>query len=74
MAVFSSVVAYSAYTYGLKKIEASETSVFTYLQPLFAIPIAVIFLGEKLTIYLIIGAILITLGVFVCESRPSSQS
>lgn len=74
MAVFSSVIAYSAYTYGLKKIEASEASVFTYLQPLFAIPAAVIFLGEKLTIYLVVGAILITLGVFVCESRPSSQS
>lgn len=74
MAVFSSVIAYSTYTYGLKKIEASEAAVFTYLQPMFAIPIAIIFLGEKLNTFLIIGSILITFGVIVCGSRRSSQS
>jgi drug/metabolite transporter (DMT)-like permease len=70
MAFFSSVIAYSAYTYGLKKIEASEASIWTYLQPLFAVPVAVFFLKEKITPAIIIGAVLITIGVFICESRP----
>lgn len=69
MAIFSSVVAYFAYIYGLTKIEASEATIFTYLQPIFAVPIAVIFLKEKLTLPFIIGAIFIIVGVFICEYR-----
>lgn len=69
MAVFSSVIAYSLFTYGLSKIEASEASIFTYLQPLFAIPVSILFLKENLNLYHIIGAILIITGVVVCESK-----
>lgn len=71
MAVFSSVLAYFFYVFGLSKIEASEATVFTYLQPLFAVPISVIFLKEVLTLPFIFGAIFITLGVFICEFRFS---
>lgn len=69
MSVFSSIVAYFAYTYGLSKIEASEATLFTYLQPLFAVPASVAFLHEKLTLPFLSGAILIIIGVFVCEQR-----
>lgn len=73
MAVFSSIIAYWAYIFGLTKIEASEATVFTYLEPLFAVPIAIIFLKESLTIPFMIGAVLITTGVFICESRPARR-
>lgn len=69
MAVFSSIVAYSAHLYGLAKIEASEAEVFTYLQPIFAVPIAFFFLGEKISSLFLLGAALISLGVFVSGSR-----
>lgn len=69
MAVFGSVIAYFTYIFGLSKIEASEASVFTYLQPLFAVPLAAIWLGEKITVSFLIGAILIILGVIICEKR-----
>lgn len=71
MAVFSSVIAYFAYVYGLTKIEASEATIFTYLQPLFSVPLAVVLLNEKITFPFIIGAVLITFGVFVCEFRQN---
>lgn len=74
MAIFSSVVAYLAYSYGLAKIEASEATIFTYIQPLFAVPLAVIFLHEKLTLPFIIGALFITIGVFICEYRFKSPN
>ena len=74
MAIFSSVIAYFAYVYGLTKIEASEATVFTYLQPLFSVPLAVILLNERVTLPFIIGAALITLGVFVCEYRFKQRS
>lgn len=67
MSIFSSVAAYWAYTYGLKKIEASKATVFTYLQPLFGIPVSIVFLKESLTLSIIIGALLIITGVFISE-------
>lgn len=69
MAIFSSIIAYWAYAYGLTKIEASETAIFTYLQPIFSIPISVIFLRESLTLPFLIGAILIVSGIVTCSQR-----
>ena len=69
MAILGSVIAYSAYIYGLSKIEASEATVFTYLQPVFAIPASILLLGEKTTAPFWVGAILIIAGVFICEVR-----
>lgn len=70
MVIFSSVIAYSTHLYGLSKIEASETGIFTYLQPLFAVPISFIFLHEKITVPFLLGAVLIASGVFFSASRP----
>ena len=69
MAILGSVVAYFTYIYGVSKIEASEATIFTYLQPLFAIPLAAVWLAEKITLPFLIGALLIGLGVFICEKR-----
>jgi len=70
MVIFSSVIAYTLYLYGLSLIEASEATLFAYLQPVFAAPIALIWLGEKITLPFIIGAIIITLGVLMSEFKP----
>ncbi|MBI4136958.1 EamA family transporter [Candidatus Roizmanbacteria bacterium] len=67
MAFISYVLAYMLYEYGMSKIEISEGSVFTYLQPLFATPLAVIFLGEMISIPFIIGASVIFVGVVLSE-------
>jgi len=69
MAIFSSVIAYFTHIYGLSKIEASEAEIFTYLQPIFAIPISIIFLKETITLPFILGALLIAAGVVICEYR-----
>ncbi len=69
MAIFSSVIAYFTYNYGVSKIEASEATLFTYLQPLFAVPLSVLWLREKITLPFIIGAIFIIGGVSLSEIR-----
>lgn len=73
MSIFSSLIAYTAYTFGLSKIEASEATVFTYLQPIFALPVAILLLQEKPTFPFILGSFLVILGVFICEhkTKPS---
>lgn len=67
MASLGSVVAYFTYIYGLSKIEASEATIFTYLQPVFAVPLSILFLKERVNIVFAIGAIIIMSGVLVCE-------
>lgn len=69
MALFGSLIAYFTYIYGLAKIEASEATIFTYLQPLFAIPLAAVWLKETITLSFLTGALLIGLGVFTCEKK-----
>lgn len=67
MTFLSSAVAYFAFETGLRLIEASEATLFAYLQPIFAMPVAIFWLKEKITLPFIIGAIIITFGVFLSE-------
>lgn len=72
MVIFSSVIAYTLYLYGLSLIEASETTIFAYLQPIFAAPFALWWLGEKITLPFLLGAAFIALGVFISEYEAPS--
>lgn len=69
MALFSGALAYWLYQEGQKRIEASEASIFTYLSPLFAIPLSIIWLGEKITPLFIIGATITVVGVAIAEYK-----
>jgi drug/metabolite transporter (DMT)-like permease len=69
MAIFSGTAAYALWIKGQKTIEISEAGVFSYLIPVFAAPLAVFWLGEKITIPFIIGALVIGLGVFIAEYK-----
>lgn len=69
MGIISGILAYVAYNLGLKHIEASEASVFYYLQPVVGIPASVIMLGETYNILLIMGSIVIIAGIYIVEKR-----
>lgn len=71
MAIFGSALAYSFHNYGISKIEVSEASLFTYLQPVIAVPLSVIFLKEPLTPIFIIGSLFIITGLLVAETRKA---
>lgn len=70
MTLLSSVVAYFTFQWGLSLIEASEATLFAYLQPIFAAPLAILWLGEKISSPFLLGATIITLGVILTEYRP----
>lgn len=69
MAVLSGSLAYFLYQEGQRKIEASEATLFGYLSPLFAAPLAVFWLKEKITLPFVIGTSIVILGVFIAEYR-----
>lgn len=67
--IFSSLIAYSFWQWGLSKIDASRAGFFFYLDPIAGVLGAVILLSEKITQPFILGAILIFLGLFFSEGR-----
>jgi len=74
MSLLSSVVAYFTYNLGYSLIEASEATIFDYLKPVFAAPVAIFWLGEKITSAFLLGAGIIALGVFLTEYKPARKS
>lgn len=69
MAVLSGTLAYYLGNKAQKSIEIGEAAVFSYIYPLFSTPLAVIWLGEKITSTFILGAAVITLGVVIAETK-----
>lgn len=70
MAIFGSIIALTLFLYGQNLIEASEASLFTYIQGIVAIPVAWIFLNEKVSPTMILAIIIIALGVYLAEHHP----
>lgn len=70
MAFLSGTLAYLLFIKGERLIEAGEAGLFFYLHPLFAFPLAVFWLGEKITPTFIIGGIIIATGVYIAERQP----
>lgn len=70
LAIFCSIIAYSAYEFGLQKVQASKADVFNYLQSVWAAPLALVWLGESLSSTYLLGVILIVTGLILAEYKP----
>jgi drug/metabolite transporter (DMT)-like permease len=67
--IFSSVLAYSFFAWGLSKINATDASLFTYIDPVVGTVLGVLLLKEPVTSYFLFGAVFIFIGIFVAEGR-----
>ncbi len=63
--VFTATLAMNFWNWGLAHIEASRVGMFSYLEPVFAATIAMIFLGERLTWPTAFGSALVFGGIFL---------
>lgn len=68
MAVFSSALAYVFYFWLLRYLEASQLSAFTYLLPVLATILGIVWLGEKGSWMQLFGALMSLGGVYWIES------
>ncbi|HKW31726.1 MAG TPA: DMT family transporter [Candidatus Acidoferrum sp.] len=68
MAVFSSALAYVFYYWLLRYLEASQLSAFTYLLPVLATSLGIVWLGEKGSWTQVFGAVMSLGGVYWIES------
>lgn len=60
-------IAFWLWSEGLARQNAAEVGIYLYVEPLITMIGAWVILSEQITIWLILGAILITIGVFVSE-------
>jgi drug/metabolite transporter (DMT)-like permease len=67
MAILSGTLAYFLWHKAEKTIEISEVNLVAYLYPVFGTPLSVFWLGEKITLPFIVGAVVIAIGVFLAE-------
>lgn len=65
----SSLAAYFLHTWALKYLTAADVSVFTYIDPVVTILIAIPLLGEYPDITFIEGTVLVLLGILISEGR-----
>jgi drug/metabolite transporter (DMT)-like permease len=72
MALFSSAVAYVFYFWLLRYLEASQLSAFTYLLPVVATIMGILWLGEKGSWGQVLGGVLALCGVYWIESGRAS--
>ncbi len=74
MMIFPSLVAYLFYNRGIELIGANRGGAFLHVVPLFGAIMAVVFLGENLEIFHIIGFIAIICGVVMTTKKPKENS
>ncbi|QQG41451.1 MAG: DMT family transporter [Candidatus Woesebacteria bacterium] len=69
MAIVSGNLAYILNNMGQKTIELSEAAPFAYLYPIFSAILATIFLGDRFTLPVILGAVVTFAGVILAETK-----
>ncbi|MBI4066639.1 DMT family transporter [Candidatus Gottesmanbacteria bacterium] len=69
MAFLSGTLAYTFQKLAMKSIEIGEVAVFNYLFPIWAAPLSLLWLGEKITTPFVVGATVIATGVVIAEHK-----
>ena len=65
----SSALAYYLYNYGMSKIKTQEVGLFSYIDPVVAVLIAMPLIHEYPTSYFVVGTLLVFGGIFLAEGR-----
>lgn len=70
LAVFGSLVGFTAFAYCLNELPASTVGTYAYVNPVVAVVLGALFLGEPLSAALLVGAALILAAVLLTTLRP----
>lgn len=66
---FSSALAYYLHYYAIRKMSIQEIGVFTYIDPIVAVLIAIPLLSEYPDIFFFLGSVLVFGGIYMSEGR-----
>jgi drug/metabolite transporter (DMT)-like permease len=65
LVIFGSIITFGAYVYALSKLPATIVSINSYVNPLIALYVGWLILGEKLNLWVILSTVLILSGVYL---------
>ena len=77
LGVFGSAVTFTLYFWLLSHIPATRLSLMTYLIPVIAVLVGVVFLGEPLTTRIVVGGALVMMGVVLAvqlQRKPAGSA
>jgi len=74
VAIFPGILAYAFWNNGVHRVGPAKAAMFMYLNPVFAAVLAGLFLGERLSIFHLAGAVLILLGLLLTTRPPRDAS
>jgi len=72
IAIFPSIISYLAWNYGIQKLGPALGGQFIHLMPLFGALMAVIFLGEQIQLYHLVGGVCIALGLWLSMQKAQT--
>lgn len=65
LALFGSVIAYTAYNYALSKLSFGKVSTYAYVNPAVAVVVGALLLSEPVTLRMIVAMLVILTGVWI---------
>ena len=72
--VFGSLVGYSAYVYALKHLPISTVSLYAYINPVIAVVLGTLLLGEPFGWRVVVGALVVFVGVAVVRLKGTAKA
>jgi len=71
LAVFGTVLAFVFFYEGVHRVGALRATPFAFLVPVVGVISSVIALGERLTVPTVIGGVLVLLGLWLVQRKPT---
>jgi len=68
------MIAYGSYIYAVANLPVSFVSTYAYINPIIALFLGWLILGEKLNVIIIIGAIIILIGVYTVKKGNDART
>ncbi|MBK8701318.1 MAG: EamA family transporter [Saprospiraceae bacterium] len=65
LTLFGSLIAFSCFLYALKHLPAEQVSIYAYINPIVALFISHLWMGEEVTALLLTGSAIVILGVYI---------
>jgi drug/metabolite transporter (DMT)-like permease len=74
LTVAGSVVAYTAYVYAVRHLPISTVSLYAYINPMIAVVLGSVLLGEPMTVRILIAGVLVLTGTAVVRGVQSTSA
>jgi len=74
LVIFGSVIAFAAYLYALQNLPTEQASLYAYINPIVAVLLGWMIFNEKLSLFIIIGALITLYGVYLVNKEATKFS